>query len=47
MNLNFLRRNLYQLMRQLKAKTAENNMLIDYQYYFQLIHTNIIQQLTQ
>jgi hypothetical protein len=46
-NLNSLRTNLYQLMRQLKAKTAENNMLIDYQYYLQFIHTNTIQQLTQ
>ncbi|CAF3537360.1 unnamed protein product [Rotaria sordida] len=46
-NLNFIRTNLYQLMRQLKAKTAENNMLIDYQYYFQLIHTDTIQQLLQ
>lgn len=46
-SLNSLRTNLYQLMRQLKAKTAENNMLIDYQYYLQFIHTNTIQQLTQ
>ncbi len=45
MNLNSLRKNLYQLMRQLKAKTAENNMLIDYQSYLQWIHTNTIQQM--
>ncbi|CAF3361258.1 unnamed protein product [Rotaria sp. Silwood1] len=46
-NLNLIRTNLYQLMRQLKAKTAENNMLIDYRYYFQVIHTYTIQQLLQ
>jgi hypothetical protein len=40
MNLNSLRTNLYRLMRQLKAKTAENNMFIDYQYYFQFIQAN-------
>ena len=45
MNLNSLRTNLYQLMRQLKAKTAEHNLLIDYQSYLQWIHTNTIQQL--
>ncbi len=45
MNLNSLRKNLFQLMRQLKAKTAENNMLIDYQSYLQWIHTNTIQQM--
>ena len=44
-HLNLLRANLYQLMRQLKAKSAENNMLIDYRYCLQLIHTDIIQQL--
>ncbi|CAF1044141.1 unnamed protein product [Adineta steineri] len=46
-NLNFIRTNLYQLIRQLKAKTAENNMLIDYQHYLQFIHTDIIQQIIQ
>lgn len=46
-NLNMIRQNLYQLLRQLKAKTAENNMLIDYRSYFQFIHTDIIQQLIQ
>ncbi len=46
-NFYSIRTNLYQLMRQLKAKTAENNMLIDYKYYFQLIHTDTIQQLMQ
>ncbi|CAM4884408.1 unnamed protein product [Rotaria socialis] len=46
-NLSCLRSNLYQLMRQLKAKTAENNMLVDYRYYFQVIHTDAIQQLIQ
>jgi len=46
-NLNSIRTNLYQIMRQLKAKTAENNMFIDYRYYFQLIHTDTIQQITQ
>ncbi len=40
MKLNALRTNLYRLMRQLKAKTAENNMFIDYQYYFQFIQAN-------
>jgi hypothetical protein len=44
---NSIRTNLYQLMRQLKAKTAENNMLIDYRDYFQFIHTDTIQQLMQ
>lgn len=29
-------------MRQLKSKTAENNMLTDYHYYLQLIHTNTL-----
>jgi hypothetical protein len=47
MNLNSLRINFHQLMPQVKAKTAENNMLIDYQHYLQLIHANTIQQLTQ
>jgi hypothetical protein len=46
-NLNSIRTNLYQIMRQLKAKTAENNIFIDYRYYFQLIHTDTLQQITQ
>ncbi|CAF2745505.1 unnamed protein product [Rotaria sp. Silwood2] len=46
-NLNLIRTNLYQLMCQLKAKTAENNMLIDYRCYFKVIHTDTIQQLLQ
>ena len=46
-DLQSLRTDLYQLMRRLKAKTAENNMLIDYQWYFQLIRTDTLLQLTQ
>ena len=44
---NTLRANLYQLMRQLKAKSAETNMLIDYQDYFEFIRNDTIEQLMQ
>ena len=42
-----IRTNLYRLMRHLKAKTAESNMLIDYRCFYQVIRTDTIQQLTQ
>ena len=34
-------------MRQLKAKTAETNMLIDYRYYFEMIYKDVIQQFVE
>jgi hypothetical protein len=46
-DLQSLRTDLYRLMRRLKAKTAENNMLIDYQWYFQWIRTDTLRQLTE
>ncbi|UJR25695.1 hypothetical protein I4U23_007046 [Adineta vaga] len=46
-NLNSLRRNLSELMQQLKAKTAENNMLINYRDCTQMIHMDVIQQILQ
>jgi hypothetical protein len=46
-DLNAIRSDLYELMRTLKAKAAEHNLLIDYRCYFRLIHTDTIEQLTQ
>lgn len=46
-DLNVVRTNFYRLIKRLKAKTAETNMLIDYRSYFQLIHTDILRQLTE
>jgi uncharacterized protein YbgA (DUF1722 family) len=41
------RAHLYRLMRQLKAATAETNMLMDYRSYFRLIHADTMEQLLQ
>ncbi|CAF0760815.1 unnamed protein product [Adineta ricciae] len=46
-SLNVLRRNLCQLMKQLKAKTAENNILINYYDWIQWIRIDIIQRIAQ
>jgi hypothetical protein len=45
--LNQVRFQLYRLMRRLQAKTAESNMLRDYQHCYQFIHDHTIKQLIE
>ena len=46
-HLQFKRHEFDRLMRQLKAKTAEGNMLIDYRTFFHWVQFDIFRQLAQ